>query len=360
MAKQKRILVTPLNWGLGHASRCVPVVNELVKQNLEVIIGSNGDALTLLKEEFPNLRFVNIEGYPIKYSNYLPMSLSLLFQIPGLVKSIKKENNLIEKIVAEYDIDGIISDNRYGCFHSSVPSVIISHQLKIRVPFFSKLIDRKIAKLLSQFQACWVPDYENSPNLSGALSHGNTLLKNRLFIGPLSRFRNLEIETTADPIDLLIVLSGPEPNRSQFEKQIIKQLGGLNELKKVVLVRGLPDNHENIVIKPINVEQHNYLNHKELGKLICSSKMILCRSGYSSLMDLSVLGKKAIFIPTAGQTEQEYLAARMKNEGHFFSTKQKDFKLERDLKEATKYSGFQLPEKDVLKDVIQDFINEMT
>ena len=142
MKTKKRILVAPLNWGIGHATRCIPLINALISHNYEVVIAADGRPLHLLITEFPDLEIVRFPGYNIKYSKYLPMSVSMLLQLPKLLWNIKKEHEALNQIIIDYKIDGIISDNRFGLFSKKVPSVFITHQLQIQSLYFSNQIRR--------------------------------------------------------------------------------------------------------------------------------------------------------------------------------------------------------------------------
>ena len=131
MNRKKRILVAPLDWGIGHATRCIPIINALQAHEFEVVIAADGRPLHLLKNEFPNLEFIRFSGYHIKYSSYLPMGLSMLLQTPKILINIRKEHKLLAQIIDDYNIDGVISDNRFGLYNNKVPTVFITHQLQI-------------------------------------------------------------------------------------------------------------------------------------------------------------------------------------------------------------------------------------
>ena len=160
MKVKKRILVAPLDWGIGHSTRCIPVINALISNNYEVILAADSRPLHLLSTEFPQLEMIRFEGYNIKYSKYLPMSLSMIFQIPKLLWNIKKENSALEEIIKEYRIDGVISDNRFGLHSSKVACVFITHQLEIQTPFFADSIRNFNYQYINKYNACWVMDDE--------------------------------------------------------------------------------------------------------------------------------------------------------------------------------------------------------
>ena len=292
--QDKKILYCVLNWGLGHASRSIPLIKELSNSN-KVAIAADGEAGLLLQQELPDLDYTELPSYGIHYK-FSSMHLNMLLQFPKIVSTYNQENKKTSELVSKESYDLIISDNRYGCYHKSVKSIFLGHQLKI----LGSAIATKINKRqISKFDKCWIPDHENR-RLSGELSD-TTGLDNCKFIGPLSRMKKKDLKSS---YDIAIVLSGPEPNRTELEGRLIDQVN--ETVVKVCLVRGTKKG------KPIkrieNIEVKDFLESKELNEIMSASKMIVCRSGYSSLMDLEVLDKPALVIPTVGQKEQEYLA----------------------------------------------------
>lgn len=326
--KQKTILVATLNWGLGHTTRCIPLIRALCKEN-KILIASDGAAGELLKEEFPDLNYINLPSYNIKYYEY-SMLLNILLQIPKIVWAIIREHLLLKKIIEKSGVSMVLSDNRFGLWNRNVHSVFITHQLFIRAGIFSRLVKKINHWFIAQYNECWVPDYENeSDSLSGELSHGNSISAKVKYIGPLSRFEKQET-VGKFKYDLAVLLSGPEPGRTVFENIILDQLKILN--KECMLIRGIVDK-ENIPESYTNVEVKNYSSTSQLLQIISESKIILCRSGYSSIMDLEVLGKKAILVPTPGQTEQEYLAFFNSTKKNFLVQQQEELDIENALEE---------------------------
>ena len=332
MKVKKRILVAPLDWGIGHATRCIPIINALIKSDFEVILAADSRPLHLLSNEFPQLEMIRFEGYNVKYSKYLPMSLSMIFQIPKLLWNIKKENAALEEIIKQYRIDGVISDNRFGLYSSKVPCIFITHQLEIQTPSFSNSIRTFNYQYINKYNACWVMDDEEI-NLAGNLSKPDSLLNNTHYIGNQSRFEKQEIKKK---YDFLAIVSGPEPQRTILEKGLIKALKDRKE--KSLIVLGKPELNTNHQIGNLTIKSH--LDAKDLNTAISQSELIICRSGYSTVMDLAKLEKKAIFIPTPGQTEQEYLANNFKDLGISYTQKQSDFSFEIALEESKNYTGF--------------------
>ena len=212
-----KILVAPLDWGLGHATRCIPIIKYLLEKKCEVVIGADGRPLQLLQKEFSALEFVVMPGYNISYPKDGSMVLKMAIQIPKILTGIKHEHELLKKIIKEKKIDAVISDNRFGLWSGEVPCVFITHQLMVKSPFGEKIIHQLNKNYISKYSECWVPDHSGENNLSGDLSHKFSLPKNVKFIGALSRFTNEFI--LQKKYDLLIILSGPESQRTVFEKK---------------------------------------------------------------------------------------------------------------------------------------------
>ncbi|MBL0330679.1 MAG: glycosyltransferase [Bacteroidetes bacterium] len=339
MQKNKRILICPLDWGLGHATRCIPIIHLLLKKNTEVVIAADAGPLALLKQEFPQLTFVQLKGYNIQYPKSGSMKLKMLLSIPKIVNGIKEEHTQLDKIIDEHKIDIVISDNRYGCWSKKVKSIFITHQLMIKAPIGESILHKKVLTYIANYDECWVPDTEGENNLSGDLAHHYPLPKNTYFVGALSRFDfSVSPESYRDEMTTIVaIISGPEPQRSVFEKLVIEQL--LQTNIKALVVCGKASEPKTETIKNIKIVSH--LNSDEMQNAILNSEIILSRSGYSTIMDLAYLGKKAIFIPTPGQTEQEYLAERFLKKGIAFSQTQASFDLKIALAKSKNYKGFE-------------------
>jgi uncharacterized protein (TIGR00661 family) len=326
----KKIIVAPLNWGLGHASRCMPIIQFLLENNFTPIIASDGKALLFLQKEFPTLDFLELPSYHISYAKNL--KFGLLFQVPKILKAVKKEHQFInEFIFKNKDVVGVISDNRFGVRSASVHSVYITHQINVFSGFTTFISSKIHQRIIKKFDECWIPDSQNH-QLSGKLSEDTNKTLHLKFIGALSRFskQNLPIKN-----NVLIVLSGIESQRKSLEEKL------LNEFKhykgKVVLVQGKIEAEQN-VREENGISIYNYLLSSELEKKISQSNLIVCRSGYSSIMDVAVLEKKAFLIPTPNQPEQEYLARHLEQlNASPFST-EKEFTLEK-LKVIEDYKG---------------------
>ena len=304
----------------------------LISQNYEVIIAADGRPMHLLSSEFPDLEMVRFAGYNIKYPQFLPMSISMLLQFPKILIGIKKEQSILNQIIDDYKIDGVISDNRFGLYSETIPCAFITHQLQIQSPYFSDSIRDFNYKYINKFDACWVMDDEEN-NLAGSLSKPNTLPNNTIYIGTQSRFEKQE---SKKKYDFMAIVSGPEPQRTILEKGLTNALKDRTE--KSLIVLGKPELNTSEQIGNLSIQSH--LNAKELNTAILQSDLIICRPGYSTVMDLAKLEKKAIFIPTPGQTEQEYLSENFMSKGICYSQNQSDFNFELALKESEHYNGF--------------------
>ena len=332
---KKRILVAPLNWGLGHATRCMPIINALLHHDFEVVLASDGHALNLLRKEFPSLETAELPGYGITYSgNPKLFKWQILRDSPKLMKTIKAEKKATESIIDSYKIDGIISDNRFGVQSKKVPCAYITHQLRVLSGNTTWLSTKMHQKIINQFDVCWVPDNQYKPNLSGQLGHVANSDINTEYLGPLSRFKKKDTKII---YDLMVLLSGPEPQRTFLEEKLYTELKGYKG--QVLFIRGQVENLQTKIIKD-HLTIYNFMTTEALEKAINESAMVLSRSGYTTIMDLAKLEKKAFFIPTPGQFEQEYLAKRLHDLGVVPSCKQGAFTISQ-LETVTDSKGLQ-------------------
>lgn len=334
---KKRILIAPLNWGIGHAARCIPIINALLKKDYEPIIASDGEALHLLRKEFPELIFLSLPGYDINYAINKRFFKWVLFkQSKKIYKAIKAEKKQIDRIVSEYAISGIISDNRLGVWSDKIPSVYLTHQLNVLSGVTSKTTSKIHQRFIKHFDRVWVPDYEKTPNLSGKLGH---LFPQKsafkiTYIGPVSR---LIKKPSEKKYDIMVLLSGPEPQRGLLEEKLFKQLKTYPG--KILFVKGKINAKQSISkLKPFTI--YNFMTSKDLEEAINASELIISRSGYTTIMDLAILEKRAFFIPTPGQSEQEYLAKSLELKSIAPYCKQEDFNLEQ-LQQISQYKGFE-------------------
>jgi uncharacterized protein (TIGR00661 family) len=351
------ILVAPLDWGLGHATRCIPVIKFLQSQNHQVIIAAEQSTEALLKQALTEVTFIQLKGYRIKYStSSIKTLVKLLYQIPSILLSIYKEHQWVKKVVKKYSVDVIISDNRFGLFHKTIPCVFITHQLMIQTgtSIGNKLLQQLNYFFIHQFAQCWVPDVAANNNIAGNLSHPKWLPNNVHYIGPLSRLSKVVAEKKE--YALAILLSGPEPQRTIFEKLLLQQAASIDG--KILLVRGLPiANSETALNLPNNVMCKAYLAAPEISKAVAESVLVICRSGYSTIMDLIAIKAPAILVPTPGQTEQIYLAKHLQQQGYFYCTTQQNLDVSAVIKSF--YTLKYLPPKipvNTFEQVIVDFL----
>ena len=329
-----RVLVAPLNWGLGHATRCVPIIKGLLADGYKVVIAADGYPLRFLRREFPHLEWVEFEGLKVEYSDSKSQVGAMLRQLPSFLRGIWREHKELKRIVEAYNIDVVVSDNRFGLWCRDAYSVYMTHQLMVKMPRGLQWMERCVWRLhrwfVKHYDECWVPDVEGDDNLSGDLSHKYSLLKNTKFIGPLSRFsttpirwEDVRVEAAAldlkERYDVVAVLSGPEPHRSNLELEIASihnsqfiihnsQFTIHNYDKTLLIIQGLPADDLRLAEHKDGVDYIPHLPTELLQWYMQEAREIVCRSGYSSIMDLYTIGRKAHLIPTPGQTEQIYLA----------------------------------------------------
>lgn len=370
------ILFSALDWGLGHTTRSIPILTYFNKRNAQLMIAvqPGSPSEKVLHQHFPKAIFLPLQGYGITYAkNRKLFAFKIFLQIPKIFKAIRRERKFVQNIVASHPIQLIIADNRYGFYHQSVPSVFITHQLRIAAPLrvMEAIIQKINYRYIQRFSQLWIPDLAGDSNLGGKLSHPLQMPKiPTYYIGLLSRLidpKNAQkdnIKVANEQITTfkyLFLLSGPEPQRSILEKRLLEIVPKLKE--KSILVRGLPtgaqtkENNTNsdLPIGALIGEQQlkiiNYADPDTLLHLLQQAEFIVCRSGYSTVMDLLMLGKKGIYIPTPGQTEQQYLARRLMDQhwGYSFAQEEPDYFTA--FSKAEKFS-FNLP-KDFSDQTIQ-------
>lgn len=348
----KKILVAPLDWGLGHAARCTPVIKELLNNEAEVFIAADKRPLAFLQKEFPHLETICFPGYEISYPSHREsMVFKMAVQVPKILSGISKENKWLQDIISEKKIDGVISDQRFGLYTDKVPCAFITHQVMVKAPLFENILYKINRSFIEKYSECWIPDAAGKDNLSGDLSHKFPLPFNAKFIGPLSRFQNNDVAISLNDTNqgsipktryqyqIMAIISGPEPQRTIFEKIVLAQLkkSGL----PAIIARGLA--HENEYHTDENIEIHSHLGTAAMAEKITSSEIIISRPGYSTLMDLAALQKKAILVPTPGQTEQEYLARHHSEKRNFFFMQQHEFNLLSALEASGNFTGISRP-----------------
>lgn len=301
------VLVAALNWGLGHAARSVPLVHYLLARGHRVSLASDGQAARLWLEEFPDIHVHQLPGYGVSYARG-NLYLDLLIAAPRIWTAIRREHTWLQGFEHSDPPDLVISDNRYGIYSKRVPSILLSHQLQVRGswPWADSIGQYLLDRWLSRFTEIWVPDHSEGLSLSGVLSKDSKAHPPVHRIGILSRFQPSRSSTPT--LDILVLLSGPEPRRSHFEGLVLDQLTGIPG--KHAVVRGTRQPMDSKPIVPSNIHIHDLLPAPALQDLLYSSRMLVSRSGYSTLMDLEATELPALLVPTPGQFEQEYLAER--------------------------------------------------
>lgn len=350
------IVIALLDWGLGHTTRIIPILRYLIEKKCNIAIACTPGQKALLISEFAQVHYISMEGYGIHYSQNSAMTrLSLVLQAPKILTKINRENKWLHAYLQQHRCDLVISDNRFGFFSKKCPSIFITHQLSIKTGL-GRWADRLISYLnyrkIRKFSACWVPDFEETPSLAGELSHPAALPPIPVrYIGPLSRLQPC-LSINREPSLVLVALSGPEPQRTIFEKMILKQAALLPQ--QFVVVRGLPD-AAGYPACSANVTVFNHLPSHQLNEYICRASCIISRSGYTSLMDYLKLGVRAVLVPTPGQAEQEYLARLASEQQWAVVSSQKEFDLT-SLIEAARKLEPQWPQGDM--DQYKNVVNE--
>jgi len=338
----KHVLVSPLSWGLGHATRDLPVIRHLLARGHHVTIAAVDRALTLLQHEVPECDFERLPDYPPPYSSGKHFVPKFLAMAPVMLWAIEKESINVRKLFRKRRFDLILSDNRFRVRSRRAPSFVITHQLRFMTPpgleAFERLTEFFNTVYLRPFDRIIVPDAADpAANLSGRLSHDLRYMKGsrRLYYaGPIASVRRLDVE---QDVDLFISISGPEPPRTQLEKTILEKVHEI-EGRRVVVALGKPEVKD---VRTIDgrIEVHGFLDRDKQQKMLNRARLVVCRSGYTTVMELAELGRKALFVPTPGQTEQVYLGNFYEERGYFHTVDQYKLDLPRDIEKAKTYSG---------------------
>jgi len=336
------VFLSPLNWGLGHSTRDIPIIRELLAHGHEVTIGSSGNALALLKRECPECNFVLFKDYPAPYSASRFFLPKFVASIPILLRALARERTKLDQILAENRFDLIISDNRMGVYSRKIPSYFITHQLRFSLPTYLYPFEMLTIPVNSFFHIKYdgviVPDVApNGNNLSGKLCRSNLDATNhRVYYAGI--FTSTEKMRVAEDLDYLAIVSGPEPQRTKLEEIILKQIQKLPGEKVVLL--GSPQKEACQKLDE-NTTVYSYVSNEEKVLLMNRAKFLIARSGYTTMMEMAEIDKRhGLFTPTPGQTEQEYLSRYYAKQGWFLSRSQYKLKLPEDAAEAMKYSGF--------------------
>ncbi len=339
------ILVSPLDWGLGHTTRCFPIIENLLHLGKKVFLACEPGSASekILKDAFPQPEFLPLKGYHIHYSQTKKtFNYTIASQVPKVLAAIKNEHRQLQQWIDIYKIQLVISDNRYGLYSSKIPCIFITHQLRILAS--NRFLENNLQKInyayINKFTECRVPDFESREiNIAGKLSHPDIMPRVPVkYIGPLSRLQKLD--TSANQYAFLILLSGPEPQRTILEGKLLSAISLRKE--KTLFVRGLK-NPLGKLTGPAGVTIIDYLDKKELSEMLAKSRFVIARSGYTTVMEMIVLQKKCIYIPTPGQTEQEYLADRLQAQKWAFCFEQDEADYNKKIDEALLFN-YQLPD----------------
>lgn len=347
--RQKKALIAPLDWGLGHTTRSISIINILLDQNYAVVVACTPNQSKIFGTFLQKIEVLPLFGYNVKYSKkkwQLPFVLAA--QFPKIGRIIQKENKWLQQIIEEKKIDLVISDNRFGLYSTKIPCVFITHQLKIKAPFTwaEGLLQKINYHFINKFSQVWIPDLQGKNALAGDLSNPKNLPKIPAhYIGHLNRFflhedENNNIEgdiILPNSVDVLILLSGPEPQRSILENLICNQIPQLPNLQ-FVLLRGLPNNNKPQLLDLNNTVVYHHLPQNKIKELIKKANLIITRSGYTTVMEVLSMKKRCIFIPTPGQTEQEYLANYLLEKQFCICSKQQNFNLQEAIQKATHFN----------------------
>ncbi len=356
-SKNTRILLAPLDWGLGHATRCIPLIRYLLQIECEVVLAADGAVATLLTAEFPGISLRTLKGYGIRYNSSSSLTGSMLLQLPRIFGSIRQEHRWLENLLEKEKFEIVISDNRPGFWNKKTHCIYITHQLFIhsgKGKWLNRQLQKLHARYMKKFTEVWVPDLEGNKNLAGELSHPSQPIIEPGYLGLLSRLERKPV--SEHEYDLTVLLSGPEPQRAILEEIIFQQLPSYSG--SVLFVRGLPQQNHSVLQSYPHISVHDHLPAAQLQHKLSSSKLVICRSGYTTLMDLLKLGTKAILVPTPGQPEQEYLAHYMQEQSFFPFQQQNVFHLSSAIKLADSFP-YQHPFAETDFEVYKKCIDEL-
>ncbi|MGH8215001.1 MAG: glycosyltransferase [Rhodanobacteraceae bacterium] len=339
----RRILYGVYHWGLGHATRSLGLIQALLERGDEVtILMQPGAGMSLLQSELGDAcEYFPFRDTPAPFSRYpVVFYLRMTAAMPWVLAGYRREHRVTEKLVAERHFDCVVSDSRFGVWSSEVPSYCIFHSIHQVVPFFSRFTERVTEwgqrDLLKGFTKILIPDVADNGGLSGWLGHDPDFDwgEGRLVhIGPLSSVPRMDVE---QDIDVFFSVSGIEPQRGLLEDLVLAALPRLSG--KIVVTLGRPKNDgERREIAGATV--HGYLNRERQAEMLNRAKLVMTRSGYTTLMELAGLGRRALFVATPGQSEQEYLARFHRERGHVWSVEQKHLDIPRDLERARAANG---------------------
>lgn len=355
--EKPRALVCPLDWGLGHAARCVPIIQALMEKGFEVAVATSGLQASLIQKEIPQIRLIPLAGYGVRYSQWLPLVAGLIIRSPLYLLRYVKARRYFLQIVEYYKPSVVFSDNRPECFWQKSFNVYITHQLSLALAGLKRIetfFSRIHAKMASGFQEVWVPDVPDYPGLSGKLGHPLRPFFRQpvVYVGFLSRFQSIR-QSSEVLYDVCFMLSGPEPERSRWEKRLLEQ-GRAYPDKKFALIRGT--NKPSAQRIPENFFWKDHASSDEIQLLWAQSRHLVCRAGYSTLMDVCVSGRDAWIVPTPGQPEQEYLADLHRHSQIFYPVNEENFSLDAVLQKNAMNSAACQPESQLLHKALDSLL----
>ena len=330
-----RILVAPLDWGLGHSTRDIPIIRRLLELDARPVIGADKGPLALLRDAFPALPFVRIPGVDVRYAKGSSQAWAMAVQFPAMLRSLRKEHQLFIDLRRRQQLDAVISDQRFGIRAEGLPSVLITHQVFPFTPLAQGLMRRINARSIARFDRCWIPDDAAAPGLAGDLSHGPNMPRNSRYISPISRMDLARAMPTVERYRIVCVISGPEPQRTLLEHELMRQLPRIEG--KHLLVIGKPEPALDETVG--NVRRLSHLGGDALTGALLQAELIVSRTGYTTLMDLAQIGRTALVIPTPGQEEQEYLGELHTRSGRFFVQQQEAMNLAAGLHIAASFEA---------------------
>lgn len=360
-ATGRKVVFSPLDWGLGHTTRSIPLLQTLEHLGFSLIIACNSTQFNILHPHFPGARFEKLEGYHINFGKSRAGTLfRIAFQAPKILTRIKAENAWLKDFCLAEKPDLVLSDSRFGFWFPGCPSIMLTHQLQIRTGLGSiadRLTNYYNRNWMANFDQVWVADHPQTANrLAGQLSTAPGGGVTPFYLGPLSRFAACTT-STAEAKGISVVLSGPEPQRTLLEEKIIAE--ALSCSQALTLVRGLPADTALPSLPPF-ITCYNHLDTEALQHLFCNSAFVISRSGYSSLMDYAATGTKAILIPTPGQAEQEYLAEHCQSESWALAIPQSSFQLKKALVAAAAFPYSPFPETTgALKKAVSESLRQL-
>lgn len=298
----QRILYSCNDWGLGHVSRSVGIIRQLLKQKNTLYFAGTSLQQEIICSYFPLVNRINMSGYDFQFKGSNNWNREIIRNAFKLFFSIKKENKTLHKLCKTLQIQCIISDHRYGFFHTKIPSFFVTHQVNLPLKGVQKLVQRWHLKQLKKFTAIWVVD-DSTSSYAGKLSDSKNLSLNIFPIGIQSRFISKNTSNQIEPY-ILAVISGPFPYSLKLFEEILEYAKTTKTLVKCIV-----PTHLNLPKIPSkNILFYSTNNWKEIDELYHDCIGVISRSGYSTLMDVETLQKKACLIPTPGQPEQLYLS----------------------------------------------------